>query len=151
MERKKQSIDITQYVANKLNKNHWTNKNQLENLKLIKTYIRQYSIEKLGKWENDTTLYNKYSLENILEELDKHIIGEEDKKEFFNLYNHCITQMIGELKKPKIQITWISAELDCDIVFVPNNKTIKAIITNEKLPNYKVPSIILEEYEKVLK
>ena len=144
------SIDVTQYVAKELNKSEYLKNPKIKNLDIIEKSLITYSKLKLEEWEKYDDDYKSYNLEELSKTINNSIPYLKDQREFFKQYIHCLMYLIGALNKQETEIAWGKETLDSDAVIIRRSNEIKAIITNEKLLPYQVPSTIIKEYRKNL-
>ena len=158
------SIDVTQYVAKELNKNEYLKNPKIKNLDIIEKSLITYSKLKLEEWEKYDDDYKSYNLEELSKTIDK--FCESSFEGYLYPTNSTPVQikgkrpyyvwvlgskyLIGALNKQEIEIEWGKETLDNDAVIIRRSDEIKAIITNEKLLPYQVPSTIIKEYRKNL-
>ena len=145
-----ESIDVTKYVAAHLKVNNYKNKTEEENLDILESSLREYSISKLEKWGIGIKGDCFKSLESVLEVIDKILYNEGRVSDaYFNQYIHCILYILGEIRQQE-QIELLEIELDHDVaIFMENDKsTIKAIAINENTKKYKIPATIINTYRE---
>lgn len=140
------SIWVTKFTFDNLKVNGlmYTKKN----FNLIEENLRNFSIKVLKDWDKYEEEYYKYRLEELLNLLNNNLFTAEEKRAFFNQYSHCLTYLIGKIRKQKEQIKWEQVELDKNVEFVKNGNDIETIKTRKGLQPYQVPTEIIKEYKK---
>ena len=140
--------NISNYTNNYLLNNNFDSNSKIKNLNLLEAGLIRYTRISLEK--EVTLLPNAifFKLGYLLEEMNKYV-PEEDKENYFNSYNEYILEALSKINnQDKLKIMKI--ELDSDILIIEKNEKIKAILVNELLEPYKVPSAIINEYRKIL-
>ena len=145
---KNESVDVTQETFKSLSESNIKDNSKIENLRLLECSLTNYSTLKLKKWDKPLPNRKFIDLKALLEQLNS-FIPDEDKEPFFNQYTNCIVNFMGKSNKQP-EIPMIKAELDTNVSILEKNDKIKAIIINEKLPAYKTPTVIIDEYKKIL-
>ena len=140
--------NISNYTNNYLLNNNFDSNSKIKNLNLLEAGLIRYTRISLEK--EVTLLPNAifFKLDYLLEEMNKYV-PEEDKENYFNSYNEYILEALSKINnQDKLKIMKI--ELDSDILIIEKNEKIKAIMINELLAPYEIPSTIINEYRKIL-
>lgn len=146
-----ESITVMKECCDNLIELNFYHNDKLENLNLLEHSLFSYSILKLLKWnQNNFDMKSLTSLNNICELINSYIPTEKERMSYFSQYIHCIIFITGKINN-QTEITWEQKEIDENIIIEHQDNTIKRIITNQNIPIYQIPYMLLSEIKKLYK
>jgi hypothetical protein len=148
-----ESVDIRKKCCQYLLENNFHQNKELENLILLEKSLINYSVLKLFDWKLDIDkikIDDWDNLEVLLETLNKIIPTDSERESFFAQYIHCIIYVYGNIKNDT-QIQCTNYNDNISYLCITENKELRDIITNRKIPDYQIALQLLNKMNSLYK